>query len=253
MQTFEWKAASAYVIGRSHEKEQTLCQDRTYTLQENGIQVIALADGAGSAKLSHLGAEAVVRTVSHHVLKQFSSYKEMDSTAAAEQLLDVIMQELQQLAEQLDCEKQELASTLLFVASDGKSYVSGHLGDGLIAELNEGLSIHSHPDNGEYANSTYFTTSKDALVRLRIRSGECEQVGAYFLMSDGTSSSMYRKADDYLSPALATVASWLEEHDEETVNDALLQNLNKSIRMKTFDDCSLAVMTKVVCSNQSDD
>lgn len=52
-----WHFLSCEVIGRGHEKKEIPCQDKTYKFQYNGASVIALADGAGSAKchiLEHL-------------------------------------------------------------------------------------------------------------------------------------------------------------------------------------------------------
>ena len=45
-----WNIIQCAVKGRSHEKVNMPCQDKTYALFENDVQTIALADGAGSAK-----------------------------------------------------------------------------------------------------------------------------------------------------------------------------------------------------------
>ena len=46
-----WKTLQCAVQGRSHIKTEIPCQDKTFTSIENGVSVIALADGAGSANL----------------------------------------------------------------------------------------------------------------------------------------------------------------------------------------------------------
>ncbi len=46
-----WNIIQCAVKGRSHEKVNMPCQDKTYALFENDVQTIALADGAGSAKI----------------------------------------------------------------------------------------------------------------------------------------------------------------------------------------------------------
>ncbi|MCB8045052.1 protein phosphatase 2C domain-containing protein [Microbacterium oxydans] len=46
--------------GRGHELDGTRGQDRTQYLSRSGVQAICLADGAGSALHSELGAQAVV-------------------------------------------------------------------------------------------------------------------------------------------------------------------------------------------------
>ena len=58
-----WKKVHCAVQGRGHTKNQVPCQDKTFCYQENGVLVAALADGAGSAKLSHYGAACVTEYI----------------------------------------------------------------------------------------------------------------------------------------------------------------------------------------------
>ena len=59
-----WSYSSCQVQGRGHSKNQIPCQDKTKAIFENGTYVISLADGAGSAKLSHYGAACIVESIS---------------------------------------------------------------------------------------------------------------------------------------------------------------------------------------------
>ncbi len=52
-----WNIIQCAVKGRSHEKVNMPCQDKTYALFENDVQTIALADGAGSALRTGTRAE----------------------------------------------------------------------------------------------------------------------------------------------------------------------------------------------------
>ena len=54
-----WNTLMAACTGRGHRLRQQPGQDRTARRTEYGVTAIALADGAGSAPLSHLGAPAV--------------------------------------------------------------------------------------------------------------------------------------------------------------------------------------------------
>ena len=58
-----WNVIQCAAQGRSHIKSDIPCQDKTYSAFDNDTQVIALADGAGSAKLSHYGAETVTKFI----------------------------------------------------------------------------------------------------------------------------------------------------------------------------------------------
>lgn len=240
-------------MGRSHEKEQVPCQDRTLTYSDGTIYFISLADGAGSAKLSDTGAEVALNTLCQIMQSEYKQLCESDEEELASYLLNHILHALQLKADELQTSLHEFASTLLFAVTDGTTYMTGHLGDGIIACKRNSLEVYSYPENGEYANATFFTTSKDARQKLRITRGDIKEIEAFFLMSDGTSASMLRNTDHTVAPALSTIATWLKEYDEATVTQALQQNLEKSIRLKTFDDCSLAVMVKQYNSSQQEE
>lgn len=58
-----WKAIARSAIGTSHQKQQMPCQDYGgYNIINNAL-IGAVADGAGSAKYSHVGAKLAVNTV----------------------------------------------------------------------------------------------------------------------------------------------------------------------------------------------
>lgn len=241
-----WKQASAYVAGRSHIKEDLPCQDRTICTEHEGMFMIALADGAGSAKRSDIGAEATLQTLTAYIGEHYDKLMAKDPGEISEELVGVALTRLTELAEEQEQSLGEFSSTLLFAAVKDKIYLAGHLGDGLIAvEKEEGLGTLSHPENGEYANSTYFTTSKDAASHLRIYKGELDEIQAFFLMSDGTAETMHRKQDDTLAPALKVISGWFDEHPVETLTDALHKNLENVIRQRTMDDCSMAIMKRM--------
>lgn len=57
-------------------------------LQKHNVSVIALSDGAGSARLSHFGAKESVYFISNHFAKYFDEY--VDNNKAKEQFLTKI-------------------------------------------------------------------------------------------------------------------------------------------------------------------
>lgn len=60
--------------GTGHLREGIPCQDKTLALSSNGINCIALADGAGSARLSHVGAQVTIETVGNALCKSFDAF-----------------------------------------------------------------------------------------------------------------------------------------------------------------------------------
>jgi serine/threonine protein phosphatase PrpC len=68
-----WKAIARSAVGTSHEKQKIPCQDCGNYRIFNDVIVGAVADGAGSAKYSHFGAELAVETV----IKCFADINEL--------------------------------------------------------------------------------------------------------------------------------------------------------------------------------
>ena len=74
MNISHYKQMGLQLIGRDHVQGNLPCQDRTYFRQKDGVRVIALADGAGSKKESHLGAEIATKTVTDLLIEHFDEY-----------------------------------------------------------------------------------------------------------------------------------------------------------------------------------
>ena len=58
-----WRFIEHAEQGRGHIANSVPCQDKTYSIKKNNVNAIALADGAGSASLSHYAAKAVCVSV----------------------------------------------------------------------------------------------------------------------------------------------------------------------------------------------
>ncbi|MDJ0634915.1 MAG: PP2C family serine/threonine-protein phosphatase [Xenococcaceae cyanobacterium MO_188.B29] len=66
----KWKAIARSAIGTSHEKQQMPCQDYGNYKMTNNALIGAVADGAGSAKYSDIGAKLSVNTVLERITAQ---------------------------------------------------------------------------------------------------------------------------------------------------------------------------------------
>ena len=69
-----YKQCSLELIGKDHVQSGLPCQDKTAFAMKDGVRVIALADGAGSKKDSHLGAEITTNTVVKMLANNFDDY-----------------------------------------------------------------------------------------------------------------------------------------------------------------------------------
>jgi len=143
------KIAAASVVGTSHLESQIPCQDYAAGVNGQSVAAIALADGAGSSPHSQTGARIVVTDILELLQTDFHSFLALDGDDKDEELVgDIIVERiltrlrssLALCAERDSIPFQNLASTLLFAATDGVDFLCGQLGDGRIALFNSDLS-----------------------------------------------------------------------------------------------------------------
>lgn len=244
-----WNTIQCAVQGRSHIKSNTPCQDKTYVFNNDDIQVIALADGAGSARLSHVGAEYVTKRICECISKEFDVYyKEDDGVVIKRKIVNYLLSELNVVAREKDCDIKDLASTLLVVAVKSDKYIIIHIGDGVIGYLkNDELNIASHPANGEFVNTTIFVTSGDVLQTMRILKGKLGEISGFALMSDGTETSFYSKKDRTLAPVLKKLMEFTKILSISCLENELKKSFEEVVKNNTTDDCSLALLVKENC------
>ena len=242
----EWKSICCAVQGRNHAKKNLPCQDKVARREENGVNVIALADGAGSAIFSHYGAQCVVNRATEFISENFFDLiAQEDGRKVTQEILTVLLQALKDEAEICDCELKDLASTLLIAAVGSEKFFLAHLGDGVIGYLDEdGLKVATTPDNGEFSNETVFITSEDAAAHMRIYKGELKTISGFILMSDGTEQSLYNKQKKTLAPAVERLISRTCLVDVEILTPQLEEALKSVVAENTQDDCSIAILAR---------
>ena len=242
-----WKSVSCEVQGRGHIKTDTPCQDKTITLTRNGVNIIALADGAGSAILSHYGAERAVNCVAGYLSDNFSDLIENeDGKQVKQQILETVRNSLESIAAERECKLGDLASTLLAVAVFEDNYLIVHVGDGVIGYLDGAeLKIASLPDNGEFSNVTTFVTSNEALASMRLIKGKVNDIAGFVIMSDGTGQSLYHKATKTLAKATIKLMHRTCLLGSGVIKEQLLTSFSL-VSQNTQDDCSIALLARPV-------
>ena len=146
--------------------------------------VAAVADGAGSAALSELGAKIAVEEVLLFLCQAItggrSDYHVMLREGAVVARQAVITEAISHSADPRD-----FASTLLVVVMGPTGGGALQIGDGVIV-VSDGIEWYwvFWPQRGEYANTTYFLTDDEALDRIQIENfaGKVTDVA---LMTDG--------------------------------------------------------------------
>lgn len=241
-----WRIAGAAVQGLRHEEEGVPCQDKIFSLTKNDVTAIALADGAGSAGMSHFGAESAVRVVCEELCGNFRKFvdaKEADEVRRA--VLGRLLSELEAVAQEKQCRVHDLGSTLLAAAADEENLLLVHVGDGLIACCRDGkIFAASLPDNGEFANETVFITSHDAFPRMRLYKGKTAGISAVILMSDGADGSFYNRLDKKFAELLNEIKRRCVMCPPEDSSADLEELFMSEVRENTRDDCSMILMCR---------
>ena len=241
-----WKYSGCQVCGRGHTESGTPCQDRTKFGFMNGAYFIALADGAGSAALSHYGAERVTDTVSRVMTLRFDEFfAETDGERVKSGILNGVTDALKLEAEERGCSLDDLASTMLAVAVKDQRFIIVHVGDGVIGYLDgETLKVASAPSNGEHVNETYFVSSPVALGKMKIFKGNIRDICGFVLMSDGTEQSLYDKRNNALSSVITKLLQRNLLIAEPVMKQQLEQTFANVVIQRTRDDCSIALMSR---------
>jgi|GEM_PF-3364184 len=165
-----WFAAASTVTGAGHLAKNAPCQDRHgWKELPDGTFIAAVSDGAGSRPRSGEGAELVVNATLRE-LERLAS--DPPATAAAwntamRELFVDVWEALSNFAEAEFADITEFNATLSCIIVTSEICVLGQIGDGaIVLDLEpDGLTLPIPPENGEYANSTYFinrlTSHKD--------------------------------------------------------------------------------------------
>lgn len=241
-----FRIAGATTIGTSHIKNGKPCQDKIYSKKSNHVAAIALADGAGSCSKSDLGAEICTRYVVNFLCNNFDKTYLLTDQEISEKINKGVKKPLEETAGELNISSKELSSTLLFVAVKGNKFIAGHIGDGLIGKFDEnGSEILSQPENGEYANQTFFITMPEADKYLRIYKDNLNSTLGFILMSDGSYESLFDTQKNKLASANLTFFSWLvdKQNTIEDLNKSIEDNLASKFTKRTTDDCSVILLS----------
>lgn len=249
-QTDIWVAVQGATIGKSHIQDNLVCQDKTFIYETPNALAVALADGAGSARLSHYGAETVTREVCKLLCEKFDEFYNSDKPMPVKNaILSHLLNALQDTAIENQCELTDLASTLLAVVISDNRFLVIHLGDGVVAYTKDNeIKVATGPKNGEFANTTYFVTSSRALEMMQLIKGLATSINGFVLMSDGSEASLYSKQRNEVAPVLQRLVKRLGMTSPEYLQPILQASLEDAIAQKTRDDCSLVLVSKLLKS-----
>ncbi|MGB7416382.1 MAG: PP2C family serine/threonine-protein phosphatase [Thermosynechococcaceae cyanobacterium] len=246
-----WRATVHSAIGTRHVQRGLPCQDfGAYLIRDVSI-IGAVADGAGSAQHSDIGAQLAVKTVLESLEQWLGKQPSLEQPVTEAQMQPVFAEALQgaiatlqQEAEAGGYELRELGCTLLTFIATPNWVAAMQIGDGFIvvkAAETEPYQLLFQPEKGEYINETLFITSAPALesMQVAVKVGEQPMVCA---ATDGLENVAIRFQDwQPHPPFFAPFQSCLETLDDPAERQVYLETFLNSDRLnaKTDDDKTL--------------
>lgn len=162
-----WRVVAASVCGTKHERKGQPCQDAHYwRVIPEGILVVAVSDGAGSATLGDIGAIVAAQTSVETVCQKGTLPKDDEG------LKTILSDALKAAREAMETEAtsrgvrlKELATTLILVIASPDFIAAAQIGDGavVVGDCDGNIIGVTRPQIGEYINETIFLTSPNAL------------------------------------------------------------------------------------------
>lgn len=189
-----------------------------------------VCDGAGSALHADEGATTIARqTVAALGARLRDDRLVRDDTDWAVILAEAVAAaraRLEHLVVGRHGQLRDYACTLVGAVATPSGGCFFHLGDGVgICEYSDGAVVLSPPENGEYANETWFVTDQKWWSRLRVTPFHGD-VSAIALMSDGAESFVMDKGGAGLyRPFIDPVFGYLRQVDADQGARALQATL----------------------------
>jgi len=241
-----WSVAAAAVTGSSHVRGGLPCQDAFHVRETADGFVAVLCDGAGSAARADIGAAVVSAAVCEHLA--VDELNDLDKAA----VLRVANEAIAGRAADDGGQPQEYACTLLAVKVQGDVAATYHLGDGVIIAGRCGRpELLSGPDRGEYANTTVFVNSANALQSLRVLTHRLDrETRSILLTTDGMQATLLDGRTGAVSQVAEQMASWLEQGTPAEAAGGLHGALGRHFSTRTHDDCSVVVARRLVKTNE---
>ena len=258
-----WRTAYASAVGTSHARTGAPCQDAgrcEVITADDGSEVLiaSVSDGAGSAAQSEHGARLAVEFF-HRAFNDAAradpglTFLDADS---ARVWLAGLQGEISGLAETHGLSPSDYACTFLGAVVGPMASVFMQVGDGAIVvadgETGDGHDWIFWPQHGEFANSTFFVTMKEAGQVMEFARREAAATGPLrelVLFSDGLERLILdMRARTVHSPSLEPILGWLAgtEPAVDGASSAVLAAYlgSANVNRRTDDDKTLVMATR---------
>ncbi len=227
-----WTVFSASAIGRRNLEQGAAGQDASHCMVTDDVLVAVVCDGAGSVLEGRTGSEFVARTLAEQLSSTVQAEGGAHLEATIPSAIESVRTRLADLAASRQLALHDFSCTLLGCVATPGGGCFFHIGDGFaIQQGAAGDSVLSQPENGEYADETYFVTDENWQDHLRLTPLPAPAPGCVIgLMSDGTAPfAVNRTRSGFFRPFIDPIAAFLREATAPNGNEAL-RNLLESPR-----------------------
>jgi len=231
------KVGTVSVPGQDKNGDQKQNQDCASDFYDRDLAIIVVCDGAGSKTFGGVGSYYLCRVL----IRYLRLTKPSDHVIFRESIERAIVRfrcVIERLCRQknLRVTLEDFACTMMVcfrqICADRTLNYCAHLGDGAIFYLDstfETAEFVSLPENGEYANQTYFVTDENWREHLRIHS---PPDGAFnlILMTDGVTPMALKNNEpffDFVRPLM----SFLNNSSSQEGNQSLAKMLGSKKSM----------------------
>jgi hypothetical protein len=241
-----WRVFAASARGSAHAGNGQPCQDASAHAVHGELLVGVVCDGAGSAAASDIGAQRIAQGMVQALVERAGELPAHgDHSGFATWIGDLLAMQRAALEAHATATGRALAdfaATVVGVVAwpDGGWFF--HLGDGAGVARHADSRTLSSPENGEYANETFFLTGSTWRDHLRI-TPIAAPMRSVLLMTDGAMPfALAKGGQDVYTPFADPVERFLAGAEENAGNAALHATLDdpRTYRI-TGDDKTLLV------------
>ncbi|CAI2931868.1 MULTISPECIES: PP2C family serine/threonine-protein phosphatase [Aminobacter] len=254
-----WRLAQASAIGTSHAGTGAPCQDTctysVYDASEGPILVAVVCDGAGSAVHSAVGSWLSAQILLEQAFVHFDGggrVDEIDRAKAANWVVE-IAERIEAHSSSLNHALRDYACTLVAAIVGPESAAFVQIGDGAIVVSHgqdDGWSYVFWPQHGEFANTTNFIVSKNAVDVLDFEIAP-RAINEIAIFSDGIENLVLHQASrsvhgDFFDAMFPPVRRSTVSGEDVALSEGLKAYLlSPVICERTDDDKSLLMATRV--------
>lgn len=237
-----WKTLCYEISGSMKEDTNTPCQDKTISIEKNGVKVICLSSGDVSSKVSHFGADFITQISSEYFCENFDLLHSLDTQDLKLKLYTFLHENITKRAVNMNVNFTDLAATISLVAVKGEKYISCYLGDGVIVSYKE-KRIRVVFSNANADLTPKYVTSENALGAFKIEVGLLKGINGFVLLSSGAANGLHFKHEDSFAMIVGELIKTTGSVTETEMFGYITQVFENFVIHKTSENCSIVVMS----------